>query len=145
MEGKKPLDGAIWIQGSKNAALPILAACMLIPGRCVMRGCPSITDIECMCSLLKSTGADVKQTGHQIEIDTRSVREYRLPQKYVSAMRSSVVLMGAVLGRLGEVHVNYPGAASSESGRSTCTCTAWKSLGHRSGLTAIISMHMLTS
>lgn len=109
MEGKKPLDGAIWIQGSKNAALPILAACMLIPGRCVMRGCPSITDIECMCSLLKSTGADVKQTGHQIEIDTRSVREYRLPQKYVSAMRSSVVLMGAVLGRLGEVHVNYPG------------------------------------
>ncbi|MDE5824319.1 MAG: UDP-N-acetylglucosamine 1-carboxyvinyltransferase, partial [Lachnospiraceae bacterium] len=109
MEGKKPLGGRIWIQGSKNAALPILAACMLIPGKCVLRGCPDITDIECMCSLLKSTGAEVEQMEHQIEIDTRSVREHRLPEKYVSAMRSSVVLMGAMLGRLGEVHVNYPG------------------------------------
>ena len=109
MEGKKPLDGRIWIQGSKNAALPILAACMLIPGKCVLRGCPDITDIECMCSLLKSTGAEVEQMDHQIGIDTSSVREHRLPEKYVSAMRSSVVLMGAMLGRLGEVHVNYPG------------------------------------
>lgn len=109
MEGKKPLGGRIWVQGSKNAALPILAACMLIPGTCVIQGCPSITDIECMCSLLKSTGATVRQTEQQIAIDTRSVREHRLPEKYVSAMRSSVVLMGAVLGRLGEVHVNYPG------------------------------------
>lgn len=109
MEGKKPLDGRIWIQGSKNAALPILAACMLIPGKCVMRGCPSITDIDCMCNLLKSTGAEVRQAERQIDIDTRSVREHRLPEKYVSAMRSSVILMGAMLGRLGEVHVNYPG------------------------------------
>ena len=59
MEGKKPLDGRIRIQGSKNAALPILAACMLIPGKCVLRGCPDITDIECMFNLLKSTGAAV--------------------------------------------------------------------------------------
>jgi len=109
MEGKKPLSGRIRIQGSKNAALPILAACMLIPGRCTLRGCPDITDIECMCSLLKSTGAQVDQTENQMEIDTRNVREHRLPEKYVSAMRSSVVLMGAMLGRLGEVHVNYPG------------------------------------
>lgn len=109
MEGKKPLDGRIWIQGSKNAALPILAACMLIPGKCVMRGCPSIMDIDCMCNLLKSTGAEVRQAERQIDIDTHSVREHRLPEKYVSAMRSSVILMGAMLGRLGEVHVNYPG------------------------------------
>lgn len=109
MEGKKPLDGKIQIQGSKNAALPILAACMLIPGECVLRHCPHITDIECMCSLLKSTGAAVNRIECQIGVDTRSVREHRLPEKYVSAMRSSVVLMGAMLGRLGEVHVNYPG------------------------------------
>ena len=113
MEGKKPLSGRIQIQGSKNAALPILAACMLIPGKCVLRGCPNITDIECMCNLLTSTGAEVDtknlDTAHKIVIDTRTVRERRLPEKYVSAMRSSVVLMGAMLGRLGEVCVNYPG------------------------------------
>lgn len=111
MEGKKPLDGRIWIQGSKNAALPILAACMLIPGKCVLRGCPDITDIECMCNLLRSTGAAVAAVPDTaaLEIDTRSVREHRLPEKYVSAMRSSVIMMGAMLGRLGEVCVNYPG------------------------------------
>lgn len=113
IEGKRPLSGRVQIQGSKNAALPILAACMLIPGKCVLRGCPDITDIKCMCSLLQSTGAEIKlcgvQTGNQIIIDTRNVREHRLPEKYVSAMRSSVVLMGAMLGRIGEVCVNYPG------------------------------------
>ena len=113
IEGKRPLSGRVQIQGSKNAALPILAACMLIPGKCVLRGCPDITDIKCMCSLLQSTGAEIKlcgvQTGNQITVDTRNVREHRLPEKYVSAMRSSVVLMGAMLGRIGEVCVNYPG------------------------------------
>lgn len=112
MEGKKPLGGRIQIQGSKNAALPILAACMLIPGKCVLRGCPDITDIECMFNLLKSTGAAVNIVSagaEAVEIDTRSVREHRLPERYVSAMRSSVIMMGAMLGRLGEVCVNYPG------------------------------------
>ncbi len=114
MEGKRPLSGRIRIQGSKNAALPILAACMLIPGKCVLRGCPDITDIECMCNLLKSTGASVSTVctdtdTEAIGIDTRSVREHRLPERYVSAMRSSVIMMGAMLGRLGEVCVNYPG------------------------------------
>ncbi len=109
MEGERPLGGRIRIQGSKNAALPILAACMLIPGECVLRGCPDISDIECMFNLLESTGAKTSRTADQVKIDTGSVREYRLPEKYVSAMRSSVVLMGAMLGRLGEVHVNYPG------------------------------------
>ncbi len=112
MEGGKPLGGRIWIQGSKNAALPILAACVLIPGKCLLRGCPDITDIGCMCNLLKSTGAAVNAAGVRgasIGIDTRSVREHRLPEKYVSAMRSSVIMMGAMLGRLGEVCVNYPG------------------------------------
>ena len=112
MEGKKPLDGRIRIQGSKNAALPILAACMLIPVKCVLRGCPDITDIECMFNLLKSTGAAVNIVSagaEAVEIDTRSVREHRLPERYVSAMRSSVIMMGAMLGRLGEVCVNYPG------------------------------------
>lgn len=111
MEGKKPLGGRIWIQGSKNAALPILAACMLIPGKCVLRGCPNITDIDCMCNLLKSTGATIITIPDKasVEVDTRSVCEHRLPEKYVSAMRSSVIMMGAMLGRLGEVCVNYPG------------------------------------
>ena len=77
MEGKNPLCGTVHIQGSKNAALPIMAACILIPGKCVLRNCPDITDIEYMCNLIKSTGAVVrtenarKQTGLSIEINKK--------------------------------------------------------------------------
>lgn len=115
MEGRNPLCGKVHIQGSKNAALPIMAACILIPGKCVLRNCPDITDIEYMCNLLKSTGALVtaesagNRKGLSVEVDASDMHEYRLPEKYVAAMRSSIVLMGAMLGRLGEVCVNYPG------------------------------------
>ena len=87
IEGRRPLGGRRQVQGSKNAALPILAACMLIPGKCVLKGCPDITDIKCMCNLLQSTGAKVEicgmKTGNQITIDTRNVREHRLDRKSV--------------------------------------------------------------
>lgn len=117
MEGKYPLCGRIAIQGSKNAALPILAACMLIPGKCTLKNCPDLTDTGYMHSLLECTGALVQvkkadthvHRGGDLEIDTRNVHKHRLPERYVSAMRSSAVLMGAMLGRFGEVSLNYPG------------------------------------
>lgn len=111
MEGGKTLEGRVHIQGSKNAALPVLAASLLIPDTCILKNVPYITDINCMENLLKSTGAVLSQKAevHELKIDARNIHEYRLPAKYVSAMRSSVVLMGALLGRLGEVLVDYPG------------------------------------
>ena len=111
MEGGNRLTGTVWIQGSKNAALPVFAASVLIPDTCVLKNVPYITDINCMENLLKSTGAvlEERQNAHELRIDSTNIREYRLPAKYVSAMRSSVVLMGALLGRLGEALVDYPG------------------------------------
>lgn len=111
MEGGKRLTGTVCIQGSKNAALPVLAASVLIPDACVLKNVPYITDISCMENLLKSTGAvlEEQENAHELRIDSANIREYRLPAKYVSAMRSSVVLMGALLGRLGEALVDYPG------------------------------------
>lgn len=111
MEGGKPLEGSVHIQGSKNAALPVLAASLLIPDTCILKNVPYITDINCMENLLKSTGAvlEEKEGVHGLSINAQNIREYRLPAKYVSAMRSSVVLMGALLGRIGEVLVDYPG------------------------------------
>lgn len=111
MEGGRRLSGTVRIQGSKNAALPVLAASVLIPDTCVFWNVPYITDIGCMENLLESTGAVIeeKEGTHGLLINAETIREYRLPAKYVSAMRSSVVLMGALLGRIGEVLVDYPG------------------------------------
>lgn len=111
IEGGKRLEGRVRIQGSKNAALPVLAASLLIPGTCTFKNVPCITDISCMENLLESTGAVAKRgtDEHILEINALNINEYRLPAKYVSAMRSSVVLMGALLGRIGEAVVDYPG------------------------------------
>ncbi len=113
VEGGYPLSGNVRIQGSKNASLPIMAACLLIPGKCTLKGCPDITDIECMRSLLKSAGAEVETisgiNGIDIVINADTIKHCVLPSRYVRAMRSSVILMGALLGRVGEVYVDYPG------------------------------------
>lgn len=111
MEGGKQLEGKVHIQGSKNAALPVLAASILIPEACSLKNVPNITDINCMENLLKSTGAvlEKNEEAQTLCIEATNINEYRLPAKYVSAMRSSVVLMGALLGRVGEALVDYPG------------------------------------
>ncbi|MDE7268739.1 MAG: UDP-N-acetylglucosamine 1-carboxyvinyltransferase [Lachnospiraceae bacterium] len=111
MEGGKQLEGKVHIQGSKNAALPVLAASILIPEVCGLKNVPNITDINCMENLLESTGAvlEKNEEAQTLRIEATNINEYRLPAKYVSAMRSSVVLMGALLGRVGEALVDYPG------------------------------------
>lgn len=113
MEGGRPLEGTVRIQGSKNASLPLMAACLLIPDKCVLENCPDITDVGYMSRLIACAGGDVRRhssaSGIDMEIQTGNINESRLPTRYVSAMRSSVILMGALLGRLGEVYVDYPG------------------------------------
>ncbi len=109
IEGRTPLHGSVRVQGSKNAALPILAACLLIHGKCVIRNCPVITDVSYMLRLLECAGCEVEQKGNVVTIDASVLREYRLPGKYVRKMRSSVILMGAMLGRMQEVGIEYPG------------------------------------
>ena len=107
--GGVPLEGTIDIQGSKNAALPILAATLLIEGETILSHCPDIADVDSMLTLLKSLGAIVSKEEDGIRIDASKITGSRLPIEQVMSMRSSVLLMGPMLGRLGEVSLQYPG------------------------------------
>lgn len=109
IEGRTPLHGSVRVQGSKNATLPILAACLLIPGTCTIRNCPIITDVCYMLRLLECAGCTVERKGNVVSVNAATLQEYRLPGKYVRKMRSSVILMGAMLGRMREVGIEYPG------------------------------------
>ena len=109
VHGGKPLHGEVKVQGSKNAALPILAATILIKGTCIIKNCPHISDVECMIKLLRCVGCTVLWDGNDIVVDAISLRENRLPREYVTGMRSSVMMMGALLGRSKEVSLDYPG------------------------------------
>ena len=109
IRGNASLYGEVTIQGSKNAALPIMAAALLVPGVCVLRNCPRIADVEYMCRILACIGCRVDRKGREIRIDASELADSRLPKEYVTRMRSSVMLMGPLLGRLGEVSLSHPG------------------------------------
>ena len=109
ISGNAPLYGEATIQGSKNAALPIMAAALLIPGISVLKNCPHIADVEYMCRILETIGCIVGWDKNEVRIDATAVKTSRLPEEYVTMMRSSVMLMGPMLGRIGEVSLHYPG------------------------------------
>lgn len=109
VQGGKPLSGEVLIQGSKNGSLPVLAATVLVPGVSVIENCPRITDVDCMCRLLSSIGAQVKREGTRVTVNAACLTGCALPHKYVTRMRSSVILLGAMLGRLHEANLDYPG------------------------------------
>lgn len=107
--GGCPLHGSVRVQGSKNAVLPILAATILVDGVVTLCRCPDIADVLCMEKLLQSVGCKVVRQGGQITVDAGCVDGNNLPEEYVTRMRSSVIMMGAVLGRRGRVSISYPG------------------------------------
>lgn len=109
VEGAVPLHGEVRIQGSKNAALPILAASILIPGITRLENCPHIADVECMRCILEEIGCESSWHQNTLEIRAFHLTGKRLPAEYVTRMRSSVMLMGPLLGRVGEVSMGYPG------------------------------------
>lgn len=107
--GGKRLQGSVRIQGSKNAALPVLAACVLIDGISCIENCPDIADIHCMVKLLESIGCQIQWENTRLLVDASHVKQYRLPSEHVTRMRSSVILMGALLGRGKKAQLDYPG------------------------------------
>lgn len=109
IEGSRELHGHIRIQGSKNSALPILAAAVLIPGTTVLSNCPDIRDVDLMKKLLESMGCRIRSCKGQIEIDASGVCQCHLQKEYIEGMRSSIILLGAMLGRFGKACIGYPG------------------------------------
>lgn len=107
--GGVALQGEVCIQGSKNATLPILAA-TLLTGECSYIGnCPRISDVYAMTSLLQSLGCIVNWKENGILVDSSKVRRGEMCSEAVRGMRSSLFLLGAMLGRCSEVVMEHPG------------------------------------
>lgn len=109
VSGGKRLCGETVIQGSKNAALPLMAAAVLHKGMTVLHNCPEIQDVECMRALLEDLGCRTGREVHTLWIDASELKKNELDADLTSKMRGSVLLMGAVLGRCGEVILPFPG------------------------------------
>lgn len=109
IHGLSPLNGEISIQGSKNAVLPMMAASLLNAGITVLTNVPSIEDVSCMKAILEALGCRCCHKGDCLMIDARSVTAVRIPMEHVTAMRSSIIVLGALLGRMGEAGSCHPG------------------------------------
>ena len=109
IQGNKPLNGKVTVSGSKNAALPILAATILISGKVTLENVPDIQDVRTILELLKFLGAQASFQKNTVIIDTTNVREKILPKESVGKMRASILLLGPLLARFGQARMSYPG------------------------------------
>lgn len=152
IEGGAPLYGSVHIQGSKNAALPMMAASVLQKGCVCLEGCPDIADVRCMEEILRAMGAKVWRKGADVYLDCKEIQTGEIQPEHANRMRSSVMLLGPVLGRVGEIAVGRPGGCvigrrpidlhlqvlqkmgarlEEQGGRLTGRCSGLKGCTHR--------------
>lgn len=112
IQGGRPLTGSLRIHGSKNAALPILAATVLAEGQYSIQDVPHLTDISVMMQILTALGARAEHKQSCVTIDTASLVSSHIPKELMGQMRSSIFLMGPLLARFGEVTVYPPGGCA---------------------------------
>lgn len=116
INGGNKLYGDIYIDGMKNAALPILFACILTGDKCVIENLPPVSDINTTFEILRSMGAQVRLINKTTaEIDTAHIIPGTSPYDLASKMRASTYLLGAELGRFGSAKVGWPGGCDFSS------------------------------
>ena len=103
------LCGKVKIQGSKNAALPILAATILTGDRVVIQNCPKISDVYGMVRILESLGCKARWEKDALALQTDVLLDGKLPREDMGSMRSSIFLLGSLLGRTGHAELTAPG------------------------------------
>jgi len=108
IRGGVPLHGEVTVSGAKNAVLPIMAATLLTPEKCVIRRVPDLSDVGFMAQILESLGAEVKVDGDVVTVRStrlKPIGDYDLIRK----MRGSICILGPLLGRQHHARVSLPG------------------------------------
>ncbi|MDH5493990.1 MAG: UDP-N-acetylglucosamine 1-carboxyvinyltransferase, partial [Myxococcales bacterium] len=110
--GGTVLRGNVRISGAKNAALPILASCLLADGAHTFRNVPDLRDIGTMTRMLEHLGLDARFEAGVVEIQSRPVAEPHAPYELVKQMRASVLVLGPLVARYGHAKVSLPGGCA---------------------------------
>ncbi len=110
IEGGQRLSGSVEVEGNKNSALPLLAACLLTTEECILTNVPRISDVEVMARLLLDVGAEVDGIGSTtLRIRCPEVTRDEPDGALVGRLRGSVLLLGPLLVRRGRAHIAPPG------------------------------------
>lgn len=109
IHGERPLEGACFVQGSKNASLPIIAASIISPTRSELFNVPQLRDVDAALRILRHLGCTAEQRENEVVIDSTSLAGSAIPHELMEEMRSSVIFMGALIARCGEARLSLPG------------------------------------
>jgi UDP-N-acetylglucosamine 1-carboxyvinyltransferase len=112
IEGGRPLKGSVAVNGSKNAALPILIATLLTDEPCVLENVPNLRDIRTTYRLLETLGKKVVVRGKTVRVESRERLKTRAPYDLVKQMRASILVVGPLLARFGRARAALPGGCA---------------------------------
>ncbi|MCP4681400.1 MAG: UDP-N-acetylglucosamine 1-carboxyvinyltransferase [Desulfobacterales bacterium] len=112
IEGGKPLQGTVRISGAKNAALPVMAACLLTGGTHRLRRIPQLKDIKTIKSIMSKLGVTFRRETGVLEVNSDNLASYEAPYDLVKTMRASILLLGPLLARLGKARISLPGGCA---------------------------------
>ena len=112
VRGGQSLNGSVRVSGAKNSALKLVAAALLAPGRFVLHNVPDIADMQVMGAVLEHLGATVQRDGQTLVLDIPETPGDSTPPHLVSKLRASIVVLGPLLARRGQVRVATPGGCN---------------------------------
>jgi UDP-N-acetylglucosamine 1-carboxyvinyltransferase len=113
MQSAGPLEGEVWISGSKNAALPILSAALLCRGPVTIGNLPHLQDVTTTLELLGSLGVTLSiNEKMSLDIDNSTLNSVTAPYDLVKTMRASILVLGPLLARYGKANVSFPGGCA---------------------------------
>ena len=109
IEGPCRLEGEVRVHGAKNSTLPLLAACLLCGGECVLHNCPQLSDVGITIQILRHLGCKVQREGSTVTVDSSQIHNFDIPDEWMREMRSSIVFLGAILARTGKAELSEAG------------------------------------
>jgi len=112
VEGGRPLSGEVRVSGAKNAALPLIAATLLAPGKHVLRNVPDLRDTRTFIRLMEELGVSSERRGDIVTLDSTNLVHAEASYDLVKTMRASVLVLGPLIARLGRAKVSLPGGCA---------------------------------
>jgi UDP-N-acetylglucosamine 1-carboxyvinyltransferase len=109
IQGGAKLSGELDVQGAKNSILPLLSATVLCQGECVLHNCPNLTDSDAACRILNCLGCKCRREAKSIIVNSGELINTDVPAELMREMRSSIVFLGAILGRTRQCKLTFPG------------------------------------
>ncbi|MCL2698632.1 MAG: UDP-N-acetylglucosamine 1-carboxyvinyltransferase [Oscillospiraceae bacterium] len=109
VQGGGRLAGELDVQGAKNSILPLLSGTVLCQGESVLHNCPNLSDADAACRILNCLGCKCTRVNKSITVNSELLLNTDVPEELMREMRSSIVFLGAILGRTRQCKLTFPG------------------------------------